>query len=204
MLRPTNVIRSKRWTNWTALLATFSWALIASWALITAPLAQAQKSLSLPPELKKLRAAVEKYKDPIKAAHDGYFSTLVCVEYTEGGMGVHFINPRQMGPVPDPMKPQILLYIPDGDKLRLAAVEWFIPLATGVKGRPKLFGQDFHGPMSGHEPAMPKELHHYDLHAWLFDDNPAGLFSDTNPNVKCVGKRPYALLEKPPPTVPHK
>ena len=52
------------------------------------------------------------------------------------------------------------------------------------------------GPMEGHEPLIPKEFHHYDLHAWLFKDNPEGMFSPTNPDVKCDGYA-FSLLEEP-------
>lgn len=79
---------------------------------------------------------------------------------------------------------------------------WFVPLATGVKERPRLFGQPFDGPMEGHEPLMPRELHHYDLHVWLFKENPAGLFAATNPSVGCAGHG-YALMEQPTAIVPH-
>jgi hypothetical protein len=112
-------------------------------------------------------------------------------------MGIHFLNTAAVGPKPDPARPQILLYEPTGDKLRLVGVEWFIPLSAGVKERPSLFGRPFDGPMDGHEPTMPKELRHYDLHVWLWKENPAGLFSPTNPNVKCDGYG-YALVEEPP------
>ena len=101
------------------------------------------------------------------------------------------------------MKPQILLYVPDGDRLRLVAAEWFVPLATGVKDRPRLFGQPFDGPMEGHHPLMPSALHHYDLHIWLFTTNPAGVFNATNPAVKC-GSSPYSFREQPPRLVPHR
>src|SRR3712207_8942589 len=47
-------------------------------------------------------------EDPILAVRDGYLSTLGCVEYPEGGMGVHFLNPALIGPAPDPFRPQIL------------------------------------------------------------------------------------------------
>lgn len=57
--------------------------------------------------------------------------------------------------------------------------------------------------MEGHYPLMPAELHHYDLHVWLFKTNPAGLFSVTNPTVKC-GTYGYSLLEHPPKPVPHR
>ncbi|MGC1898542.1 MAG: hypothetical protein WA716_07510, partial [Pseudolabrys sp.] len=31
----------------------------------------------------------------------------------------------------------------------------------------------------------PKEYVHYDLHAWLFKNNPLGMFAPTNPDVNC-------------------
>jgi hypothetical protein len=167
----------------------------------------------LSPELEKLRAAMEKYHDPFVAVHDGYRSSVGCVEYPHGGgpgrvpyaaggMGVHFVHVAPVDPVPDPMKPNILVYEPDGDKLRLVAVEWLIPLATGLKERPTLFGHPFDGPMEGHHPLMPLAVHHYDLHAWLWKANPAGLFSPTNPDVKCAGYG-YRLPEEAPRLVTH-
>jgi hypothetical protein len=156
-----------------------------------------------PAALEPLRAKLEKYQDPVDAVHDGYFSTVGCVQYPDGGMGVHFLNVSLLGPVPDPQSPQILIYEPDdAGTLRLVAAEWLIPLATGVEGRPELFGQPFEGPMEGHVPLIPKDLHHYDLHVWLFKDNPSGLFHHANPDVDCRGKS-YAIEEEPPPEVPH-
>jgi hypothetical protein len=167
----------------------------------------------LPPELEKLRTSLEKYQDPYVAVRDGYFSTVGCVyypkpsahgqlKYPAGGMGIHFLNPQLIGPVPDPARPAILIYEPNGDKLRLVAVEWFVPLATRIKERPSLYGQPFDGPMEGHEPLMPQGLHHYDLHAWLWKSNPEGLFSPTNPTVSCAGY-PHALAEEAPHLVNH-
>jgi len=49
---------------------------------------------------------------------------------------------------------------------------------------------------------MPSMLHHYDLQVWLWKKNPAGMFSPTNPNVKCP-KAGYAFMEKAPKLVPH-
>lgn len=156
----------------------------------------------LPPELEAVRDQLAKYKDPAVAVRDGYLSTLGCVHYESGAMGVHFLNPALISPEADPAKPQILVYEPVGDKLELVAAEWFVPLATGVKQRPSLFGQPFDGPMAGHEPLMPDALHHYDLHVWLFKENPAGLFKATNPTVSCEGYA-YSFLEAPPAIVAH-
>jgi len=158
--------------------------------------------------LQKIRAALDKYQDPILAIHDGYFSTLGCVHYpsgggagqvpyTSGGMGVHFLNAALLGPQLDPLKPQVLIYEPHGDKLRLVAAEWFVPLSTGITTRPELFGRSFDGPMEGHHPLIPVMLHHYDLHVWLWKANPAGMFSPTNPTVKCPNAG-YSISETAP------
>jgi hypothetical protein len=161
-----------------------------------------------PPEMAALRSALKKYEDPYAAVHDGYFSSVGCVvidkpgapghvPYKPGGMGIHFINMSLVGPAPDPKKPSVLLYEPAGDKLRLIAAEWFVPLATGVKERPKLWGHPFDGPMMGHPPLLPMDLTHYDLHVWLYKPNPLGIFAPTNPKVTCAG-HPYRIVEEAP------
>jgi hypothetical protein len=58
--------------------------------VLLASLAQAQTSKETPPklsaELERVRSALIKYQDPIKAVHDGYFSTVGRVRYPTGGM----------------------------------------------------------------------------------------------------------------------
>jgi hypothetical protein len=49
---------------------------------------------------------------------------------------------------------------------------------------------------------MPSALHHYDLHVWLWKSNPAGMFSPTNPDVKCPTSG-YSLQEVAPHIVTH-
>jgi hypothetical protein len=149
------------------------------------------------------RALLARYRDPMMAVHDGYFSTIACVESPEGAMGVHFINPQAIGPTVDPSKPQVLMYEPVGDSLRLAGAEWFVPLATGITEAPVLFGETFDGPMDGHHPVMPHELRHYDLHVWLFRDNPRGMFTAVNAAISCAGQA-YRVMGELEPTVRHR
>ena len=174
--------------------------------------AQAQ-DVSLPPELQEVRAGLEKYQDVIVAVHDGYLSTIGCIEYPKGmvegamsypagGMGVHLINLNFISPELDPTKPQVLIYEPHGDELRLVAAEWFMPLPVAGETRPSIFGQDLGGPMEGHEPLMPPGMHHYDLHVWLWKSNPAGVFSPTNPAIKCPADG-YSFAESAPKMVKH-
>jgi len=190
-------------------------AMIAATVLLAAPLstAHAQQSPTLTPELSAARAGLERYRDPVMAVHDGYLSTLGCVEYRQGltegamqyvagGMGVHFLNPQLIGPTLDPARPQVLIYEPVGDSLRLVAAEWFVPVPVAGEQRPAIFGHELEGPMEGHAPIMPEGLHHYDLHVWLWKDNPAGVFSPTNPAVRCQA-RGYSFNMQAPKMVGH-
>ena len=156
-------------------------------------------------ELDAIREALAKYKDPYVAVRDLYLSTVGCVhydgmkmpghmEYPKGGMGVHFVNLTIQGPL-DPKRPNVLVYEPVDGKLELVAAEWLVPV-TVAKERPVLFGQPFQGPMEGHEPLIPQGFVHYDLHAWLFKDNPNGMFSPTNPDGTCEDYD-FSLLEHP-------
>lgn len=155
-------------------------------------------------DLDVARKALAKYSDPLVAIKDGYFSTVACidfptgakdgpVEYPPGAMGVHFLNPANIGPTLDATKPQVLLYETVGDKLVLTGAEWFMPVAIVGDKAPSIFGQTLAGPMDGHEPIMPASLRHYDLHVWLYKDNPRGLFTSTNASVKCAPNATYTI-----------
>ncbi len=156
-------------------------------------LANAGDMPALSPELEAVRASVEKYKDPILAVRDGYQSTIACLTSANGSMGVHLVNGELVGQEPDPMRPAVLVYEPVGDKLELVGVEW-LTSASPESERPHLFGRDFHGPMDGHEPLMPKKVRHYDLHVWIFKANPAGVFENWNADVSCDGEPGYTIL----------
>lgn len=146
--------------------------------------------------LTAVRNSLDKYKDPIVAVREGYLSTVGCVDFPKGGtehgsmeykpgaMGVHFINMSLVGPKLDSTKPQVLLYDIVGEKLVLAGAEWFVPTDL-AKTPPSILGHKLMGPMEGHAPIMPAELHHWDLHVWLWKTNPNGMFSPTNAAMKC-------------------
>lgn len=176
-----------------SLFAVMVVVIAAAWA---SQALAAANSAQLPADLQAARATLEKYQDPVTAIREGYLSTIGCVAFTTtgtmngmpypaGGMGVHLLNMAMVGPKLDPAHPQVLIYAPQADgKLQLAAAEWFMPYKKGMTP-PEMFGHKFYGPMMGHYPVMPKELVHYDLHVWLWKHNPAGVFSPTNPDLKC-------------------
>lgn len=131
------------------------------------------------------RAATVKYQDVDVALAAGYIPVSSCEELSgEGVMGIHYLHP---GLASDnrivPTKPELLLYVPDGDGLRLAGVEYFMA-EKAAKKRPTVFGRPFDGPMDGHSDGMPR---HFDLHFWVWDENPNGITAPWNPALSCDG-----------------
>jgi hypothetical protein len=144
---------------------------------------------SLPPELQDVRAAVAKYHSFEQAERDGYtVENEPCVSAPPGTMGIHAVNGALMDDGTIHVdRPEILLYVPSANgKLELVGVEYWKAdadqsLAT-AGDRPSLFGRAFDGPMPGHSPGMPI---HYDLHVWVAEQNPIGVFALFNPAVSC-------------------
>ncbi len=144
---------------------------------------------SLPTEWREVRAAVARYHSFNQAEQDGYtVEGAPCISSPDGTMGIHAINPELIGdPAIDPLRPELLLYVakPNG-KLELVGVEYFKVDADGDlttdEDRPSVLGQFFAGPMPGHTPTMPV---HYDLHVWVAEHNPSGLFAPFNPAISC-------------------
>jgi hypothetical protein len=125
-----------------------------------------------------------------QAQRDGYtVEGEPCVaEPGLGTMGIHAINPPLLADdAIDPLQPEILLYVPKSNgKLELVGVEYWKADADqnlGTDGdKPSVFGQPFDGPMPGHTPTMPI---HYDLHVWIAEANPSGVFFPFNPAISC-------------------
>jgi hypothetical protein len=140
-------------------------------------------------DLAKVRAAVARYHTPERATAAGW--QLLpgldhCFEHPDdGGMGVHFIDPEQLGNgTLDPRRPEALVFVPGPrGQLRLGAVEYIVPIADpdDPGEPPSVLGHDLHRlePVPG--------VHVWGLHVWLFAQNPTGMFADFNPRVSCDG-----------------
>jgi hypothetical protein len=142
-------------------------------------------------DLAQVRQATAKYHDVNAAFADGFIRTPECVASPNGGMGIHFINPaRLMDPAINLLEPEILLYAETEDGFKLLGVEYFQPIGAPDTPIPNpappaatLFGRPLDGPMPQHEPGQPP---HYDLHVWVWQANPSGIFAPFNPNVSCI------------------
>jgi hypothetical protein len=132
-----------------------------------------------------VRRATARYHNIDAALADGYVLNPAepCVSSPAGVMGIHVINPSLTNDgVVNAETPEALLYLPmENGKYRLIGVEyllWFTPTTP----TPALFGEVFQGPMPGHSPTMPT---HWDLHVWLWANNPSGMFAQFNPSLSC-------------------
>lgn len=146
-------------------------------------------------DLARARAAAAGYHDTARAAADGFgpFPAGVplheCITALDGSaaMGIHWLDPTRLDASLDPAEPEVLVYEPMADgRLRLVALEYvvFADAWTAEHGdtTPQLFGRDltYVGEPNRYEiPAF------WQVHAWVFRHNPAGMFADHNPKVTC-------------------
>ena len=167
------------------------------------------------PTLNEVRELTARYQDVKVALADGYVPdpSGMCVAATmegrpseEGAMGVHYVRPDLLGitgpPNPrvsgtstytDFRQPAILIYEPQADGSNtLVAVENLVFIksweAAGHTSPPTFQGHSFNRMQD--DPATElDEAHnfepHYDLHVWLYRENPNGMFAQFNPKVKC-------------------
>jgi hypothetical protein len=136
------------------------------------------------PELSQVRTATARYHSVTQAEMAGYESFLDCFDSAESGMGQHYVDLSLIDDgVADPLRPEALVYEVDGANLTLVGVEWVEAGAAGDDA-PALFGQEFH---------YNSNLGVWALHAWIWRDNPDGMFADFNPEVAPLPGDPSGL-----------
>lgn len=145
-----------------------------------APAQQQARDSAVTADLARAKRATAAYRD-IAVAHAAGFPTTrpACLTHpAHGVMGYHYMDRRIVDGKLEVEKPEILLYARDSaGKDYLTAIEYIMPLSAWTQPEPPmLFGQ----PLKRSE-----ELKIWYLHVWLWAENPAGLFADYNPKVKC-------------------
>jgi hypothetical protein len=110
-----------------------------------------------------------------------------CVSHpTAGAMGYHYFNAELMADnAVDALEPEALVYAPAADGgLKLVAVEWVVrgpdSNPPGVSEPPSVLGMEMHILVPPPGPAF------YLMHAWVWANNPAGMFEDWSPEVSCT------------------
>ena len=130
-------------------------------------------------QLADLRVATSPYHDIEEAKAMRFVEITGCMsDPAKGGMGVHYGMMSRFDGKPEHNAPEMLVYEPaKNGKLRLVGIEFAVPLdAWTSPNPPELFGQQFH---------KNTTFGLWVLHAWVWKDNPSGMFADYNPKVSC-------------------
>ena len=134
-------------------------------------------------QLAALRRATAAFQD-FNVAKQAGWGTPITPCMTDpggaGGMGFHYGNTDLINGTATVENPQLLLYEPEQNgRLRLVAVEYIIPYSFHARDAapPVLFGQRF---------AQVDAFGVWGLHAWVWKENPSGIFFPWNPSVGCA------------------
>lgn len=141
-----------------------------------------------PTEVEQLVDALRTTSDPFHdfdaALAAGFEQASPCVP----NMGFHYARPDLVDGIVVDNQPEIMLYEPQpGGDMRLVGVEFLVVApewdATN-SGPPTLAGQTFDDHRA--EEAMHGlPFPHYELHAWVWENNADGMFEPFNPVVNC-------------------
>ncbi|HEX2193495.1 MAG TPA: hypothetical protein VHK63_00795 [Candidatus Limnocylindria bacterium] len=167
-------------------------ALLAASALIVPAIAIAAGTGS---DLATVRAATARFHQFDRALAEGYGQLHTCTDEETGlgAMGVHYVKGAVVGDLEfDLTQPEVLVYepMPNG-RMRLVAVEFVVfqePWDAQFEGEtvvpPQLFGRDLTLVPAPNRYGVPA---FYQIHVWLWNSNPAGIFNDWNERVSCHG-----------------
>ncbi|HET9824006.1 MAG TPA: hypothetical protein VFP87_01665, partial [Chitinophagaceae bacterium] len=128
-------------------------------------------------ELQQVRAATAKYRNDSNAFRDGY----VDINLKLPKMGYHFLKAALVTPVFDLKKPPILVYNKTADGgFELLAVEYAIPIDPQT---PNVAPEGFTGNNDEWD-FNTLNTGWWTLHAWVWKNNPDGVFKPMNPSVQ--------------------
>jgi hypothetical protein len=114
-----------------------------------------------------------------------------CIDDPSGGMGIHFLNPNLLDGQVNAATPELVIYEPTRNgRMQLVAVEyltlkadWDAAHGGANAAPPSLFGTPFELVPAGNRYGLPD---FYELHAWIWKNNPRGINEDWNPTVTCA------------------
>jgi len=139
-----------------------------------------ERSRELARVVATLKRATARYHNLENAKRDGFVFLHGCeVRGDEGPVGTVYVQPeRLMDGKIDPTEPDALIYRPGSNgRLFLVGAELAVPYTLWTQSGPPTF----HGATFQRE----DEFGVYGLHAWVWLQNPEGLFAETNPKVSC-------------------
>jgi len=150
-----------------------------------------------PDQLSQARIATAGFHDFGRAAADGRGELkdalgIACIDAPGlGAMGIHDVKGAIVGDgAVNVSTPEALVYEPQANgRLRLVALEYVVFKAdwdAHHSSPPSLFGQTFNFTPSPNRYGLDP---FYSLRAWIWKNNPSGMFAPWNPKVSCAAPR---------------
>jgi hypothetical protein len=159
----------------------------------TYSIARTATAAAQPFGLSAARAGTAGYHNIEVAVDDGYgeftdAAGIACIDNPGvGGMGIHFAKlALVLDDTVNAATPEALVYEPEPNgRMRLVATEYVVfkdAWDATHESPPSLFGRQFELMGSPNRYGLPS---FYELHAWVWKQNPRGMFDDWNPRVSC-------------------
>ena len=137
--------------------------------------------------LATIRGATARYHQVDAALADGYVLGSPCESMPGQGIGIHYRKPSLLNAVVDPSQPELLVYEPrsNGD-IELVAVAFVVPAAAWdpTHSSPPMLGDQIFEDKRTPDWSSPP-FPNYELHVWVWKENPNGMYATTNPKVSC-------------------
>jgi hypothetical protein len=137
--------------------------------------------------LATIRQATARYHRVDAAIADGYVQGSPCESMPGQGIGIHYRKASLFDAVVDPSQPELLVYEPKSNgNLELVSVAFVVPAAAWDPSHSS-------PPMLGTQVLLDKRIPdwssppfpNYEVHVWVWKENPNGMYATTNPKVSC-------------------
>lgn len=158
---------------------------------VAAPVADRGQGADVQKDLATLRRVTAKYhrfEAGKGAGWNAQITTCMVSKDGLGAMGYHYGNPGFINDGKAQVdEPELLIYEPEANgRMRLVGIEYIVPLdAWHSPNPPRLFGRDF---------KVNDAFRVWALHAWVWKENPSGIFADWNPKASCDAAPPGDIM----------
>ena len=138
--------------------------------------------------LRRVTAPLHRFDAGQAAGWKTQITTCMVSAQGLGAMGYHYGNTALIDGTARVDEPELLIYEPEENgTLRLVGVEYIIPLSAWHEPTPpRLFGREF---------AVNQHFQVWALHAWVWKENPSGMFASWNPKASCAAAAPGDVMQ---------
>jgi hypothetical protein len=137
--------------------------------------------------LATIRQSTARYHRVEAALADGYVLGSPCEAMPGQGIGIHYRKATLFDAVVDPSQPELLVYEPRENGNRDLVAVAFVVRASAwdpTHNSPPMLGNQVFEDKRVPDWSSPP-FPNYEVHVWVWKNNPNGMYATTNPTVSC-------------------